>query len=226
MRHNTRVHRGAPDVTHQPRDRGPHRRLRTGWSERVAGRQRPARVRRGAGHPRSEWRGQVHPASRPSSAWCPSWPAGWWCSGATRWPPVPDVAYVPQADTLDPEFPVSAEHVVLMGRYRRIGWVRRPGRADRAAAAGGAGSRRSRRGGPPALRHAVGRPAPTGAAGTGHRPGGPPAPARRAVQRRRRRQPAITAGRPRPSCAPVARQSCCRPTTSPSPTSRAATPAC
>ena len=46
----------------------------------------------------------------------------------------PKVAYVPQADTLDPEFPVSALQVVLMGRYRRIGWVRRPGKADRAAA--------------------------------------------------------------------------------------------
>jgi manganese/iron transport system ATP-binding protein len=45
------------------------------------------------------------------------------------------VAYVPQADTLDPEFPVSVEQVVLMGRYRRIGWLRRPGRSDRAAAA-------------------------------------------------------------------------------------------
>jgi len=45
-----------------------------------------------------------------------------------------EVAYVPQADTLDPEFPVSALQVVLMGRYPRIGWVRRPGRADRAVA--------------------------------------------------------------------------------------------
>ena len=45
-----------------------------------------------------------------------------------------EVAYVPQADTLDPEFPVSALQVVLMGRYRRIGWVRRASRADRAAA--------------------------------------------------------------------------------------------
>ncbi len=42
-----------------------------------------------------------------------------------------DVAYVPQADALDPEFPVSVNQVVLMGRYRTIGWVRRPGRADR-----------------------------------------------------------------------------------------------
>ena len=46
-----------------------------------------------------------------------------------------DVAYVPQADTLDPEFPVSVAQVVLMGRYRRVGWVRRPGRADRRLAA-------------------------------------------------------------------------------------------
>jgi manganese/iron transport system ATP-binding protein len=42
-----------------------------------------------------------------------------------------DVAYVPQADTLDPQFPISAAQVVLMGRYRSAGWLRRPGRADR-----------------------------------------------------------------------------------------------
>ncbi len=42
-----------------------------------------------------------------------------------------DVAYVPQADALDPEFPVSAGQVVVMGRYRRVGWLRRPGHADR-----------------------------------------------------------------------------------------------
>lgn len=41
------------------------------------------------------------------------------------------VAYVPQADTLDAEFPVSVLQVVLMGRYRAIGWARRPGAADR-----------------------------------------------------------------------------------------------
>jgi manganese/iron transport system ATP-binding protein len=46
-----------------------------------------------------------------------------------------DVAYVPQADTLDPEFPISAAQVVLMGRYRKAGWLRRPGRADRRIAA-------------------------------------------------------------------------------------------
>jgi manganese/iron transport system ATP-binding protein len=46
-----------------------------------------------------------------------------------------EVAYVPQAAALDPEFPISAGQVVLMGRYPKVGWVRRPGRADRATAA-------------------------------------------------------------------------------------------
>ena len=44
------------------------------------------------------------------------------------------VAYVPQADTLDPEFPITAIQVVLTGRYRLLGWFRRPGRTDRAIA--------------------------------------------------------------------------------------------
>jgi len=42
-----------------------------------------------------------------------------------------DVAYVPQIDALDETFPVSALDVALMGRYRRVGWLRRPGRVDR-----------------------------------------------------------------------------------------------
>ena len=46
-----------------------------------------------------------------------------------------DVAYVPQADTLDADFPVTASQVVLMGRYREVGWIRRPGAADRRIAA-------------------------------------------------------------------------------------------
>jgi manganese/iron transport system ATP-binding protein len=45
-----------------------------------------------------------------------------------------DVAYVPQADTLDPEFPISVGQVVLMGRYRKIGWLRRARAADEHAA--------------------------------------------------------------------------------------------
>jgi manganese/iron transport system ATP-binding protein len=46
-----------------------------------------------------------------------------------------EIGYVPQADTLDPDFPVSVAQVVLMGRYRGVGWLRLPGRVDRAAAA-------------------------------------------------------------------------------------------
>jgi manganese/iron transport system ATP-binding protein len=44
------------------------------------------------------------------------------------------VAYVPQVDTLDAQFPVSVGQVVLMGRYRDVGWLRRPGPRDRAIA--------------------------------------------------------------------------------------------
>ena len=46
-----------------------------------------------------------------------------------------EVAYVPQADVLDREFPVTVGQVVMMGRYRSIGWLRRPARIDRAAVA-------------------------------------------------------------------------------------------
>jgi zinc/manganese transport system ATP-binding protein len=42
------------------------------------------------------------------------------------------VGYVPQSAGLDPEFPVTLDQVVMMGRYRKLGW-RWPGRADRAA---------------------------------------------------------------------------------------------
>lgn len=45
------------------------------------------------------------------------------------------VAYVPQADDLDPAFPVSVRDVVLMGRYHRMGWRRRPSPTDRSAVA-------------------------------------------------------------------------------------------
>lgn len=44
------------------------------------------------------------------------------------------VGYVPQRESVDWDFPVSALDVVCMGRYRRIGWVRPVGRADRRAA--------------------------------------------------------------------------------------------
>jgi len=42
------------------------------------------------------------------------------------------IGFVPQSLSLDPQFPVSLEQVVAMGRYRRLGW-RWPGRADRDA---------------------------------------------------------------------------------------------
>lgn len=44
------------------------------------------------------------------------------------------VGYVPQRESVDWDFPVSALDVVLMGRYGRLGWVRRPGRIDREVA--------------------------------------------------------------------------------------------
>jgi manganese/zinc/iron transport system ATP- binding protein len=44
------------------------------------------------------------------------------------------VAYVPQRGSVDWDFPTNVLDVVLMGRYGRLGWVRRPGSEDRAAA--------------------------------------------------------------------------------------------
>jgi manganese/zinc/iron transport system ATP- binding protein len=44
------------------------------------------------------------------------------------------VGYVPQRGSVDWDFPTSVLDVVLMGRYGRLGWVRRPAAEDRAAA--------------------------------------------------------------------------------------------
>lgn len=44
------------------------------------------------------------------------------------------VGYVPQRETVDWDFPVNALDVVLMGRYGKLGWLRRPGAVDREAA--------------------------------------------------------------------------------------------
>ena len=41
------------------------------------------------------------------------------------------VAYVPQRGSVDWDFPTDVLDVVLMGTYGRLGWVRRPGRAER-----------------------------------------------------------------------------------------------
>ncbi len=40
------------------------------------------------------------------------------------------VGYVPQRESVDWDFPVSVLDVVLMGTYGRLGWFRRPGRAE------------------------------------------------------------------------------------------------
>ena len=44
------------------------------------------------------------------------------------------IAYVPQYEKINARMPMRAEDVVMMGRTRRIGWFRRPGRSDREAA--------------------------------------------------------------------------------------------
>lgn len=41
------------------------------------------------------------------------------------------IAYVPQRESVDWDFPTNALDVVLMGRYGRLGLFRRPGRTDR-----------------------------------------------------------------------------------------------
>ncbi len=44
------------------------------------------------------------------------------------------VGYVPQRESVDWDFPVSALDVVAMGTYRRLGWFRPVGKAERASA--------------------------------------------------------------------------------------------
>ena len=44
------------------------------------------------------------------------------------------VGYVPQRESVDWDFPVSALEVVAMGTYRRLGWFRRVGSKEREAA--------------------------------------------------------------------------------------------
>jgi ABC-type Mn2+/Zn2+ transport system ATPase subunit len=46
----------------------------------------------------------------------------------------PSIGYVPQREAVDWNFPVTVMDVVLMGRVKELGWLRRPGRADRDAA--------------------------------------------------------------------------------------------
>jgi len=44
------------------------------------------------------------------------------------------IAYVPQRESVDWDFPVTVKELVLMGRYGKLGLFRRPREADRAAA--------------------------------------------------------------------------------------------
>lgn len=44
------------------------------------------------------------------------------------------VGYVPQRESVDWDFPTSALDVVMMGLYGRLGWLRRPGKAERTTA--------------------------------------------------------------------------------------------
>jgi len=41
------------------------------------------------------------------------------------------VAYIPQREEVDWQFPVTVAEVVTMGRYGRVGWLRRPGKQDK-----------------------------------------------------------------------------------------------
>ena len=40
------------------------------------------------------------------------------------------IGYVPQRESVDWNFPISVRETVLMGTYGRLGWFRRPGRAE------------------------------------------------------------------------------------------------
>jgi ABC-type Mn2+/Zn2+ transport system ATPase subunit len=48
---------------------------------------------------------------------------------------LPEVGYLPQGDPADWRFPLTVGEAALLGRYRRLGPLRRPGPTDRAAVA-------------------------------------------------------------------------------------------
>ncbi|MFD6438368.1 metal ABC transporter ATP-binding protein [Peribacillus sp. NPDC060186] len=41
------------------------------------------------------------------------------------------IGYVPQRESVDWDFPTNALDVVMMGRYGHLGWLKRPGKAER-----------------------------------------------------------------------------------------------
>jgi manganese/zinc/iron transport system ATP- binding protein len=55
--------------------------------------------------------------------------------GRPYWEQRAIVGYVPQRESVDWDFPVTVRDVVLMGTYGRLGWFRRPGRAEHEVAA-------------------------------------------------------------------------------------------
>ena len=57
-----------------------------------------------------------------------------WIDGEPARSRAGDLAFVPQREDVNWEFPVTARDVVLMGRYRAAGWLRWPGRRDRVLA--------------------------------------------------------------------------------------------
>ncbi|WP_281247108.1 metal ABC transporter ATP-binding protein [Bowdeniella nasicola] len=50
------------------------------------------------------------------------------------------VGYMPQSTSVDWDFPTTVLDVVTMGTYGALGWVRRPGKTERARAPRGAGA--------------------------------------------------------------------------------------
>lgn len=46
------------------------------------------------------------------------------------------VAYVPQKGSVDWDFPTTALDLVIMGTYGKLGWIKRPGKAEKNAALG------------------------------------------------------------------------------------------
>ena len=44
------------------------------------------------------------------------------------------IAYVPQKSSVNWDFPITVQDVILMGRYPHLGWIRRPRAIDRQAA--------------------------------------------------------------------------------------------
>lgn len=50
--------------------------------------------------------------------------------GSTYMDNYKDIAYVPQRGTVNWDFPATVKDVVLMGRYARLGWIKRPRKED------------------------------------------------------------------------------------------------